>query len=252
MASTGKGYAWWIRGIELLSLGAFGALTVISLTPIAARAERVEAAGWVIAAAVFAALLFADFVSGFVHWAADNWGNARWPLVGPLLIKPFREHHRVPKEITEHDFVGTNGNNCLISLPTFGAAFAFSLPPTWSLFQAVFWVALAWWVLLTNQIHAWAHTDEPPRLVRWLQRWRLILSPEHHEVHHTPPHDRHYCITTGWLNPVLGKLRFFPILEWCMTALTGMRPRHLDHPAAPTTDLYRAGTDGPAGAFRRG
>ena len=49
--------------------------------------------------------------------------------------------------------------------------------------------------------------------VHWLQRAGLILSPEHHAIHHAAPHDRHYCITVGWMNPMLDKLGFFRGLE---------------------------------------
>ena len=28
------------------------------------------------------------------------------------------------------------------------------------------------------------------------------------------PHDTHYCITVGWMNPILNKLRFFRAMEW--------------------------------------
>jgi hypothetical protein len=39
------------------------------------------------------------------------------PIIGPGFISGFREHHADPKAITRHDFVDTNGNNSLVSLP---------------------------------------------------------------------------------------------------------------------------------------
>ncbi len=51
--------------------------------------------------------------------------------------------------------------------------------------------------MATNQFHKWAHSDDPPRAVRALQRWRLILSPARHDAHHTAPFDTFFCITTG-------------------------------------------------------
>ena len=65
-------------------------------------------------------------------------------------------------------------------------------------------------ILLTNQFHKWSHLEDPPAWVALLQRTRLILSPVQHEVHHTPPFDRYYCITTGWMNPPLDWIGFFP------------------------------------------
>ena len=67
--------------------------------------------------------------------------------------------------------------------------------------------------VLTNQFHKWAHQEAPSRFVRLLQRSRLVLDPAHHQVHHTKPFNMHYCITNGWLNPLLNKIKFFRGLE---------------------------------------
>jgi hypothetical protein len=84
------------------------------------------------------------------------------------------------------------------------------------LFAATFVLALTGLVVVTNQIHKWAHiarTGEPvPAAVTWLQGRGVILSPSHHEVHHTPPHASHYCITSGVTNPFLTRIRFWPAL----------------------------------------
>ena len=71
----------------------------------------------------------------------------------------------------------------------------------------------ALFVFCTNQFHKWAHTKNPAGWVRLLQRAGLILSPEHHAVHHAAPRDKYYCITVGWMNPLLDKIRFFRFLE---------------------------------------
>ena len=80
----------------------------------------------------------------------------------------------------------------------------------------------------TNQFHKWAHQTHPPRFVAWLQEKRLVLSSSHHAIHHTYPHDRYYCITVGWLNPWLERIRFFPRLERLITHYTGAIPRQDD------------------------
>src|SRR5215204_2357802 len=56
------------------------------------------------------AYLAADFLSGFVHFLADNFGSYDTPIIGPNFIEPFREHHIDPKGIVGNDFVDANGN----------------------------------------------------------------------------------------------------------------------------------------------
>ncbi|MBA3888303.1 MAG: hypothetical protein H0X67_21640 [Acidobacteria bacterium] len=46
-----------------------------------------------------------------------------------------------------------------------------------------------------------------------LERLRLILPTEHHRVHHRAPHATHYCITTGWMNPLLSAVDFHRQVE---------------------------------------
>jgi ubiquitin-conjugating enzyme E2 variant len=172
----------------------------------------------------------ADFVSGFVHWSADTWGTPDWPVVGRALIRPFREHHVDQKEITRHDFVETNGNNCFVSIGPGLLAALLTQGPGLALnfFLGAFTWSLILWVLMTNQFHKWSHLDAPPAVIDFLQRWHLILPRDHHQVHHTAPHTSHYCITVGWLNEPLLRLRFFPAMERLVSAATGLVPREDD------------------------
>lgn len=216
------------RAVEIFSIGAFTVLAGVTALRLWRAAEGADY--WLLAATVPLGYLCADFFSGLVHWGFDTWGSIHTPIAGKNWIRPFREHHVDPKAITRHDFVETNGNNCLVSLPAL--LLTASLPYT-----ADGWFAMAFGgtmlfncigVLGTNQFHKWAHTDEPPRLVRWLQDRHLILPTAHHDIHHRAPYETHYCITTGWLNPILRATGFFRHLERAITALTGAKPREDD------------------------
>ena len=119
----------------------------------------------------------------------------------------------------------TNGDNCFISIaPAVGAAM---LPADWFFLSAMgFAACLA--IFGTNQFHKWSHMDEPPAAVRLLQRASLILPPDHHGVHHSAPYRKYYCITVGWLNEALHRVRFFQLLERVISASTGLVPREDD------------------------
>ncbi|HVE85376.1 MAG TPA: fatty acid desaturase family protein [Myxococcales bacterium] len=225
-ASLAKGYSGAIRRLEVASIGLLFALMAAAVVRLA---EHIPANPWLMLLAVCSAYLGADLLSGVVHWMGDTWCSPATRVVGPTLIRPFREHHVDQKAITRHDFVETNGNNCLASMPGAVLALAMPLDRGWlGIFLSVFLVALVFWVLMTNQFHKWAHLDAPPPWIAWLQRWHLILPPAHHAVHHAAPFNRYYCITVGWLNRPLHAIRFFPALEWLISSITGALPRHDD------------------------
>jgi len=188
-------------------------------------AQVPELCGWLTLVLALAGLPAADFVSGVVHWAGDTWGDERTPVVGRRFIYPFRFHHAHPLDMLKSHFFTTSGDTALGSLPFLLAPFVIPLDGEVGRTAAVCVWAVGGWGMWTSQFHRWAHTKHPPRVVAWLQ-WRgLVLSPEHHRRHHKSPFAVNYCITTGWCDPVLTRVRFFPVLEWAVSKVTGLRPR---------------------------
>ncbi len=223
------GYSKTFRAIEIASIAAFLLLQARLMHEFSGL---YAAAAWTLLFSVLAGLVAADFISGFVHWMGDTWGTPEWPVLGPALIRPFREHHVDQKALTRHDFIELNGANCLVSIPVLlmveGAGYWAGDDESVALLLGrsfLTWMTL--WVFFTNMFHQWAHREahENTRLVRWLQARRLILSPEAHAIHHEPPHLDHYCITTGWLSAPLARMRFYRHAERLVTALTGQIPR---------------------------
>lgn len=213
------------RAVEVAAIVGFAAVAALAALRLGAHATAAD--GLRLLAAAGLGLLAADLASGIVHWACDTWGSINTPLLGRAFLRPFREHHVDALAITRHDFIETNGNNCLVALPVTALAL---LPPLGAeapggTFLAAFLLSLGLATMATNQIHKWAHQAAPPRLVATLQRWRLLLPAAHHAAHHRPPYATDYCITLGWLDAPLRAIDFFGRLERAIAAATGARPR---------------------------
>lgn len=177
---------------------------------------------------VLAGIAFADLVSGVVHWLGDTWGSESLPWIGPRLVRPFRVHHVNPRDFLRRDLLDTNGDVAAVIAVVLALALLLPVEGAAGSAFGVFLVAAALAALPTNQVHQWAHREDPPRAVAWLQRRGVLLGRAAHARHHRAPQRESYCIATGWLNGPTNQLRFFETLERVVTRITGAEPRHDD------------------------
>lgn len=228
------------RIIEIASILGYLALSALIAHKVWQGVAFRPSVFWLLPWIGFAAIIGADLVSGLVHWACDTYGTPKTTFVGPKFIAPFREHHHDPKAMTRHDFVEANGDNCFTTLfvmtPTYLSLD--EMQTTWEVVSGLWMLLFTFGVLMTSIAHGWAHSDDCGRIIRFMQRKRIVVSPEHHAKHHIAPHLDHYCITTGWLNPLLDRIRFFRGFEWFI-ALFGYRPS-VDRDSDPAIDQTRA------------
>lgn len=235
----GTGRARWVEAADRVSLAAFALCWGIVWMRLFEAAEAVRVA-WLVPAALLGGLAVADFVGGCVHWLADRFFDPRTPLLGPMLIEPFREHHRDPLDITRHGVPELLGNNALATLPLAAGLLLAGDPgpglPAQALHAGVGALALA--LFATNAFHCWAHAPRPPRAIAWLQERGVLLSPAAHGRHHAGAHDRSYCVTSGWWNPLLDRLDFFGRVE---RALAGLGLSRACEPRARLRRSPRAG-----------
>jgi len=198
--------------VDAVAVAAFGLGWLALLAALILTDGPFSAAAWLVGLALPAALA-ADFAAGFFHWFADTFLTPNTPWIGPTVIRSFRDHHVDPKAIARRSAVEASGQNCLACLPLLAlAGLAYwQTPPHPAPVAGLLLLTLG--IGLTNRFHQWAHADRVPPWVALLQRRGLILSPENHAVHHRGAHDRAYCVTTGWLNPLLDAVAFFARLE---------------------------------------
>lgn len=209
----------WILIVDAAAIFAFFALVIWAFIRLLYVIPYVfvsdQPLDWIaVLSAIIIGYLLADFTSGFVHFLGDTFGSRSTPIFGPFFVEPFREHHVDEKDITRHGFIETNGHNCFASLPVL-LALVFLVPESalqngWGAWFFLTALVFILGIFATNQFHKWAHLDKAPASIAWLQKHHFILSPTHHQLHHTAPYTSDFCITTGWLNPLLNKIHFFP------------------------------------------
>ena len=205
----------WFGRVQLLGVIVFLFLTGL-LAYRTLQALTGAGAWWMLLPAAALSYLAADLAAGTVHWFCDTFFAEDTPILGTAVIRGFREHHRDPLGITRHGFARVNGSNCWAMVPILALAVLAGGPPAAdrvSLGAHVFLVFLALGIFATNQFHRWAHAERVPPGVRTLQRWGLILTPRGHALHHSGSHDHGYCVTTGWMNPLLDRTRVFRRVE---------------------------------------
>ena len=202
------------RRLELLE-GSAVAVCVLLAAPIAVRLGSVPLDLPRLVIVGLAGYLAADLASGLIHWFCDRFFEEHTRVIGPVLIRPFREHHRDPLAMTRHGFLELTGNSCLGLAPVLALAWRWA-GGAW--LDALV-LAFAGGVILTNVLHKWAHAATAPAVVRWLQRRRLVLAPAAHALHHRAGYTGGYCVTSGWMNPLTDRLRLFVGLDLVVAAL---------------------------------
>ena len=209
-----------VVAVEAVSV-TLAALLFVALLARLTRNLGGAAPWWAALGGAAAGSLAADVASGLVHWFCDRFFEEDTPVIGRLLIFPFRDHHRKPAAMCAHGFLELFGNSCLGLVPVLAVAAMYPLSVMADAALAAFTLALT----ATNLFHAWAHAPRVPPLVAWLQARGLVLPPALHATHHAPGHVGAYCVTTGWANRWLDGLRLLNGLERALVAAGVPRTR---------------------------
>ena len=197
---------------------------LVLLAPFARHVTDALAAGdhgSALAGAAFLGIVTSDFVTGFAHWFCDTFFTEQTPVIGRAVIEPFREHHRDPLAMTRRAFLRVSNSNVIGTSVVLAGVWGWRAMRDGapSVFADAWITSLGLALWSTNQLHKWAHVPSVPWGIARLQATRLILHPAHHARHHVPVGGRTFCVTTGWLNPLLDKARVFERLEWAIRAV---------------------------------
>ncbi len=168
---------------------------------------------------ILAAWIFADFLSGLVHWWEDRalTGKSQFAFING--VRDDNEiHHKQPA----HFLAITWWQNIETSAPIAWIISLFFFSDRWFDGSFLGWTFL--FLSFANLIHRWAHEPlgKRPAIVRLAQRIGLFVSPRQHGEHHfengkvlsRKESYRRYCVMTSWLNPILDRISFFDFLNF--------------------------------------
>lgn len=198
----------WIRMMESAGIVLFCAATVRAFYTIGQHAPT--QAALLSSLSIPLAYFCADFLTGLIHWVCDSFGDADTPVWGPMLVGPFRRHHRDPLEITRISLAENLGASAiagLLALWLFFPAQPGDLGAGY-LMLLHFWLWLLVFAVVSNLFHRWSHMPvaRKPRWMQILQKRRLLLNTHEHLVHHRKPYRVNYCILSGWANPLSNRV----------------------------------------------
>jgi ubiquitin-conjugating enzyme E2 variant len=206
-----------------------GVLIVWSVWWLVLNAE--ERPGWVpLTAVVFLGLFLGDFFTGLTHWVTDTWFDE---VDFTRVISIAREHHLYPQHILGYgfrDYVGyTSWPAVLVFTPILPWLLLRSTVSTFTFSCVLVAAEVCVISFFGTHFHRFGHRRSDNPVVRFLQRVRLLITPQYHALHHEGiVHDTHYCVVNGWANVACDAIGFWRGLEKVVHRVTGAVPRHND------------------------
>lgn len=172
---------------------------------------------------IVAAYLLADFLVGFNHWIKDSYFSPTTPIIGKSMIWSSRLHHIRPRHILEYSDTELFIESAKWTVPWIAPLMIYTGPTT-------FMITLLSVISCNDVIHKYAHAQdsERPYLMTLAQNLGIFQSYDEHRIHHTMPHESHYCPITPYINRVLEPLDFWRKMEWIIEFVFGIRARSCD------------------------
>jgi ubiquitin-conjugating enzyme E2 variant len=178
-----------------------------------------------IVAGILGGYLTADFASGLIHWGMDTWFDQ---AVFGRAVAIAREHHTHPQHILaygflEHATLGSAPSAVFIGLAVLLTAGCAISPLSYCF--VIIWLITSTCLFFGTSFHNLGHRRPRSAFIRVAQKMHLIISPEHHWVHHRDDQVVRYCVINGWANHPCDRLHVWRRLEWLVRTLTGAVPR---------------------------
>lgn len=168
---------------------------------------------------ILVCILAADFITGLVHFWEDTYSTINDGWLSRNIGQPNILHHKSPLLFTMTSVISRNYIQWVAALIVLGLAILFG-------FYSHYLLLIAILSSMANEVHNWSHSVKNNWLVELLQDMCILQTKQHHMKHHKKPYDKHYCILTNWLNPVLDRIRFWRFLEWAISPIVSVKRGH--------------------------
>lgn len=168
---------------------------------------------------VVALILWADFISGVVHFLIDHYGRFDMPIIGETVVRRNYFHHRNPRGIIKQGYIELTGYSWLLALILFTIGSLVTHSISWEFAFVLILGANG------NYVHKWAHQtiEENGVIIAFLQKWYLLPTVRHHVYHHKSPFDNNFCVLTMVLNPILDRYGFWDFITKSLSII-GIEP----------------------------
>lgn len=160
---------------------------------------------------IFLLWLFADFLTGTIHWWEDTYGNPSWPILGKSVVLPNLEHHQNPRSLLAGSY-WNRINTSLYAAIVVGVLLWLCGWHSWRMIVCLVFASQG------NEIHAVAHrTDkENGKFLMFLQKIGIVQKRKTHGWHHQAPYNTNFCVMTEFMNPILNAINFWVKVEWVL------------------------------------
>lgn len=222
-----------VSNVAFSWIGIFGnvAFVLWGLCWLAARYDSTRASGYQLVSAFILGLFLLDWFSGFVHWTYDTWFDEHIPGF-QRSVSIAREHHVMPYHIVGYGFrdqVSYSSWPAFVFVAPIGAVLSVWGPQSLAAYIGVLLCTLVCLgMIFGSHCHLLGHEPAKSRLIRFLQRAHLLISPAYHRLHHDSNHDTRYGVVNGWSNLICDRIGFWRWLERGIHALTSAQPRRSD------------------------
>ena len=168
--------------------------------------------------------LFADVVTGVVHWFEDTYLDycIDIPVIS-AIAKNNEMHHYFPRTIVAKSYFENITGSVII---LFIILLFLYLICKKSLFKYPYFLgSFVFFASLSNLFHRFSHMRECENhfIINYLQKLGILCSHSHHSLHHTVI-DEKYCVLTEYNNYLLDSIYFWRFLEYIVYLFTGVKP----------------------------